>query len=87
MTGATIPAAKKPAAKSEATRSPRFLVFHSLDCFRGVATLGTVGAGGFDGDDGSGGSGEIFDMGISMPGVGELITCAFGRDRFLMVDG
>lgn len=30
MTGATIPAARKPAVKSDAKRNPKFLVFHTL---------------------------------------------------------
>ena len=85
MTGATIPAARNPAMKSDVSRSPRFFVFHTLGPALACAISGPFGVGntpcGFGGELELGvkdAFGSIFgmDMDMSTPGIEGLMDRA-----------
>lgn len=81
MTGATNPAAKNPAVKSEANRRPIFFVFHTLDCDSDFAASGvriTVLDGVLEDMDVVGSS---FGMGMSTPGIEGVIAWSFDSIR------
>jgi hypothetical protein len=81
MTGATNPAAKNPAVKSEANRRPIFFVFHTLDCDSDFAASGvriTVLDGVLEDMDVVGSS---FGMGMSTPGIEGVIVWSFDSIR------
>jgi hypothetical protein len=77
MRGATIPAARNPAVKSDAKRRPRFFVFQTLGSTRVSTAILVRRTAVFNGvleDEDA--LGSILDVGISTPGIEGVIVWA-----------